>query len=53
MKPTKRLSIDMGVNGYIAETNYPQEDSGTLYEAAMAINPVYYPTLMQMEAFQG
>ena len=53
LKPTKRLSIDMGVNGYIAETNYPQEDSGTLYEAAMAINPVYYPTLMQNGSIPG
>lgn len=53
LKPTKRLSIDMGINGYIAETNYPQEDSGTLYEAAMAVNPVYYPTLMQDGSIPG
>lgn len=53
LKPTKRLSIDMGINGYIAETNYPQEDSGTLYGAAMAVNPVYYPTLMQDGSIPG
>lgn len=46
LRPTKRLSIDLGINGYISENNAPQESSSSLYAAAMAINPVYYPVLM-------
>ena len=53
LKPTKRLSIDLGINGYIAEKDSPQQSSADLYKSAMDINPVYYPVLMPDGSIPG
>lgn len=53
LKPTKKLNIDMGVNGYIAEKNSPQQSSAELYQSAMDINPVYFPVVMPDGSIPG
>ncbi len=46
LKPTDKTAIDLGFSGYISEGNYPQQSTANLFQAAMAINPVYLPKMM-------
>lgn len=46
LKPTETTTIDLGFSGYLAQGNYPQQSTSSLFSAAMDINPVYFPKLM-------
>ena len=53
LRPTKMLTVDLGINGFISETDLPQQSSGDLYQAAMNINPVYFPVEMPDGSIPG
>lgn len=46
LKPTETTKIDLGFSGYIASGHYPQQSTSSLFNAAMDINPVYFPKMM-------
>lgn len=53
LRPTSKLLIDVGMNGYISEGNYPQQSVEDLFKSAMAINPVYLPLTMPDGSVSG
>ena len=42
---TKTTKINVGIQGYLSEGNYPGVDVGTIFSAALEVNPVEYPVL--------
>lgn len=42
---TKTTNINVGIQGYLSEGNYPGVDVGTIFGAALEVNPVEYPKL--------
>ncbi|MCD7901051.1 MAG: TonB-dependent receptor [Bacteroides sp.] len=53
LRPTSKLTADVGVSGYISEGNYPQQKTEDLFKSAMDINPVYLPLLMPDGSVSG
>ncbi|QCX37397.1 TonB-dependent receptor [Aureibaculum algae] len=42
---TKTTKINLGIQGYVSEGNYPNEGVGTIFSAALEAPPVEYPIL--------
>lgn len=53
LKPTETTTIDLGFSGYLSMGNYPQQKSEDLFKAAMSINPVYMPLMMEDGSIPG
>lgn len=44
VKATDKTAIDIGVQGYVAEGNYPAVSTSDAFAQAMIVSPVAYPT---------
>lgn len=42
---TKTTNINVGIQGYLSEGNYPGVDVGSIFGAALEVSPVEYPVL--------
>ena len=45
MDLTPTTTVDVGIQGYLSEGNYPGESANTIFSSALEISPVEYPVL--------
>ncbi|HBG40487.1 MAG TPA: SusC/RagA family protein [Porphyromonadaceae bacterium] len=49
---TPTTKVDVGVQGYLSNGNYPAQSSQTIFSSTMEVNPVKYPAMFVVDGVQ-